>query len=364
VARAAAGYSTLEYDLSAGERGSRQTHAGRLLEQLFPGRAALVVNNNAAAVLLALNTLAESREVVVSRGELVEIGGSFRVPAILAKSGARLREVGTTNRTGIDDYRAALSSETGLLLKVWPSNYRIVGFTASAGVGELAALAREAAVPLVVDQGCGALVDLTPWGVPGEPTAAALLDEGADLVCFSGDKLLGGPQAGILVGARELIARCRDNPLARAVRCDKMTLAALEATLASWVAGRAARDLPVARMLAAAPGELEARASALAEALCGAAPSVSVEVEPGVSRVGGGAAPEVDLPTFLVSVEVPGLSAATLERRLRGADPPVIARISAGRLLLDPRTLGEGEAETVAAAVGSIANSARPGSER
>jgi L-seryl-tRNA(Ser) seleniumtransferase len=355
VATVARGYSTLEYDLERGARGSRQTHASRLLDRLFPGRGSLVVNNNAAAVLLGLNTLAQGREAVVSRGELVEIGGSFRIPEIMAKSGARLREVGTTNRTRISDYEAALSPETGVLLKVWPSNYRIVGFTAEVGVAQLAALARERGVPLMVDQGCGALTDLSPWGITDEPTVSALLEAGAGLVCFSGDKLLGGPQAGILVGDPEIVDRCRSNPLARALRCDKMTLAALEATLAAWVGGRQREEVPVAAMLTPEPEALAARAEELAARIRGAGDEgLEVEVLRGSSRVGGGAAPEVDLEGFVVALRREGFSAAALERGLRRHDPPVIARVAEGRLLLDPRTLLAGEEETVAAAVGSL----------
>lgn len=356
VVAVARGYSTLEYDLERGKRGSRQTHASRLLERLFPGKGSLVVNNNAAAVLLGLNALAEGREAVVSRGELVEIGGSFRIPEIMAKSGARLREVGTTNRTRLSDYEKAVSPETGVLLKVWPSNYRIVGFTAEVGVAQLADLARDRGVPLMVDQGCGALVDLSPWGITGEPTAAALLEAGANLVCFSGDKLLGGPQAGIMVGDPGIVDRCRANPLARALRCDKMTLAALEATLAEWVRERQRERVPVPGMLAPEEGALRRRAELLATRIREAVgQGVETEVLPGSSRVGGGAAPEVDLPAFVVAVGLRGCSTAALERQLRGGDPPVIARLAEGRVILDPRTLLPGEEETVAAVIAAVA---------
>ncbi|RMF75115.1 MAG: L-seryl-tRNA(Sec) selenium transferase [Acidobacteria bacterium] len=354
VARVAACYSDLEFDLGSGRRGSRQAHVAPWLELLFPDHGVLAVNNNAAALLLALNTLALGRGVAISRGELVEIGGSFRVPEILERSGARLVEVGTTNRTHPDDYARVCGRDVALLLKVWPSNYRIVGFTRQVGVRELAPIAADHGLPLVVDQGCGRLYRDAP-GPDSEPSVEQLLADGADLVCFSGDKLLGGPQAGILVGRRELVARCARNPLARALRCDKLTLAALSWTCRAWlVPDPGAQGPPVARMLAASPEQLETRAVRLADALLALGNRVRAAVIDGEGRVGGGAAPEQALPTRLVALGVDGLDEQELARRLRGHEPPVVARVEAGRVLLDPRTLLEGEDEIVVSAVRRI----------
>jgi L-seryl-tRNA(Ser) seleniumtransferase len=343
IEEVAGSYCNLEFDLGRGGRGSRGAHLDRLLPLLFPGRAALVVNNNAAAVLLALNTLAEGKEVVVSRGELVEIGGSFRIPEILAKSGAFLREVGTTNKTRLGDYERALSKRTGLLLKVHPSNYRITGFTAEVGLADLARLARRRRVPLVLDQGSGNTVDLRPFGVRGEPVVGGALEEGADLVSFSGDKLFGGPQAGLLVGRPALVERLRRNPLARALRADKTILAALEAVILLHLRGRYS-DIPVQRMIALDRDTLERRARAFAERVLRRAPAgLSLKVVPGTSMSGGGSAPEEGLPTALVEVRAASLKAAVLLKRLRDRPLPVIARIAADALVLDLRTVAEGE---------------------
>lgn len=350
VARVARGYSDLEFDLSGGRRGHRMDHVDDLLRRLFPGREALVVNNNAAAVLLALNTLALGREVIISRGELIEIGGSFRVPEILSRSGAHLREVGTTNRTHLRDYENVVGPDTGMIMKVWPSNYRIVGFTREVGIKPLAKLASDAGVPLVADQGCGRLFRDAP-GPPSEPSVEDLLEDGADLVCFSGDKMLGGPQAGLLVGAPEIVRDCWKNPMARALRPDKMTLAGLSATCRAWMQHGTAERVPAARMLEAREEELKKDARNLARALRRRAPGVELKVVPGVSRVGGGSAPEEDLPTWLVSLRPEGLSEDQLLTRLRAGEPPVIARAHEGRVLFDPRTLLDGEIREVADAV-------------
>ena len=328
--RAAAGYSNLEYDLSSGSRGSRQDHLAPLLRRLT-GAEAIVVNNNAAALLLVLAALAEGREVVVSRGELIEIGDGFRIPDVLARSGARLVEVGTTNRTRAADYERAIGPETALLLRVHQSNFRVVGFTEQPRVEELAALARRSDVPLVDDLGSGALVELE-----GEPTPAGSLAAGADLVCFSGDKLLGGPQAGIVVGRAELVERLRRHPLQRALRADKLTLAALEGTLA--LALEAPERIPVVRMLREEAASVRARAERLAAAVGGA-------VEETVARVGGGALPLAELPSFACAVE------EELAPLLRAGEPPVIGIVRDGRLLLDCRTLTDAEADEVAAAI-------------
>ncbi len=348
----AGNYTTLEYDLARGDRGSRSTHLERLLGVLFPGCAGFAVNNNAAALLLALNTLADGREVLVSRGELVEIGGSFRVPEIMAKSGAILREVGTTNRTRLADFERAITKRTGLVLRVHPSNYRIVGFTATVEPAALAALARRRRVPFLVDQGSGNLVDLAPHGVRDEPTVQETLKAGADLACFSGDKLLGGPQSGILVGRPALVARLKANPLARALRADKILIAALEAVLLAHLRDDAAAVLPVLRMITARREALEARARALADRLRSRlAGRLMVEIRGGESVTGGGSAPASGVPTTLVALRGPGISARTLGEALRRQPVPVIARIEAGSVLLDLRTVAPEEEPLVEAAV-------------
>ncbi len=333
VREAAQGYSNLEYDLDTGARGSRQEHVSSILRRLTGSEAALVVNNNAAAVLLALAALAEGREVLVSRGELIEIGDGFRIPEVLSRSGARLREVGTTNRTRAADYEAAIGPETAVLLRVHQSNFRLVGFTEQPRLEELSAVAERHALPLVDDLGSGALVD-----VGDEPTARESLAAGADLVCFSGDKLLGGPQAGIVVGRAELVERLRRHPLQRAVRADKLTLAALEGTLALYL--DAPRRVPVLRMLEGSPESVRARAERLAELTGG-------EIEQTVARAGGGALPLADLPSFACSLE------EELAAKLRAATPPVIALVRDGRTLLDCRTIADDEVDDVAQAVKS-----------
>ena len=353
VAAVATQYSNLEFDLGRGARGRRDVHAGKFLDRLLGAEASLVVNNNAAAVLLALNTLAAGGEVVVSRGELIEIGESFRIPDILARSGAKLVEVGTTNRTRLADYARAITRQTRLVLRVHPSNFRLVGFTERPALEELVQLARRKRLPLVEDLGSGLLVDLAPQGLD-EPLAAASLRAGVDLVTFSGDKLLGGPQAGILAGKRKLVEACRRNPLFRALRVDKMTYAALEATLASFLRG-AADDVPALRMIRLTAEEIGARAETLraelAPALGGRA---EVSVRAGESVAGGGSTPGTALPTKLLVVAPRAMSAAELAARLRRPDasgrPPVIARVEADRVLFDLRTVfPEQEAALVAA---------------
>ena len=333
VAEVGGGYSNLEYDLARGERGSRQDHLGPLLERLTGAEAALVVNNNAAAVLLALAALAEAREVVVSRGELIEIGDGFRIPDVLARSGARLVEVGTTNRTRAADYEHAIGPETAVLLRVHQSNFRVVGFAERPQLSELAAIARRHELPLVDDLGSGALA-----GIGDEPTPAESLRAGADLVCFSGDKLLGGPQAGIVVGRADLVERLRRHPLQRALRADKLTLAALEGTLALALDPATRDDVPVLRMLHEPIELVRARAERLAELVGG-------EVEETVARVGGGALPLAELPSAACAVE------ESLAEPLRLGEPPVIAVVRDGSTLLDCRTLSDAEVEQVAAAV-------------
>jgi len=331
VREIARGYSNLEYDLAGGGRGSRQGHVADSLRRLTGAEAALVVNNNAAAVMLALAALAEGREVLVSRGELIEIGDGFRIPDVLERSGARLREVGTTNRTRAADYETAIGPETAVLLRVHQSNFRVVGFTEQPSLHELADVARRHELPLVDDLGSGALVD-----IGDEPTARASLAAGADLVCFSGDKLLGGPQAGIVLGRAELVEKLRRHPLQRALRADKLTLAALEGTLA--LAVDAPDGIPVLRMLREPVDAVRARAARLAELVHG-------EVEETVARAGGGSLPLTELPSFACAVE------EELAVRLRAGDPPVIAVVRDGRTLLDCRTLTDAEADEVALAV-------------
>jgi L-seryl-tRNA(Ser) seleniumtransferase len=328
------GYSNLEYDLAEGTRGSRQDHVAAILRRLTGAEAALVVNNNAAAVLLALAALAEGREVLVSRGELIEIGDGFRIPDVLARSGATLVEVGTTNRTRSADYDRAVNDETALVLRVHQSNFRVVGFAEQPRLKELAALARRHELPLLDDLGSGALVEIAD-----EPTARTSLAAGADLVCFSGDKLLGGPQAGIVVGRADLVERLRRHPLHRALRIDKLGLAALEGTLLLYLEpGRALREVPVLRMLHEDAAFVRSRAERLAAEVGG-------EVEETVGRVGGGALPLEELPSFACAVE------ESLAAPLRAHAPPVIGIVRDGRLLLDCRTLGDAEADEVAAAV-------------
>jgi L-seryl-tRNA(Ser) seleniumtransferase len=338
VAEIASSYSNLELDLATGDRGDREAHAESRLRDLLGAEASVVVNNCAATVLLLVNTLADGREVLVSRGELVEIGGSFRLPDVLRKGGARLREVGTTNRTRLSDYRAALGAETGMILKVLPSNFRIVGFTETPTLEELAGLAGDAGVPLAVDQGSGLLRPPTE-ALAGEATAGDVLRGGADLVAMSGDKLLGGPQAGLVAGRRVLVEAMRRNPLYRALRVDKMTLAALDAVLAEHEAERSFGSVPVLRMLALTRGEIEARATSLARSLVAAGVGLAAEVVAGNSAVGGGAAPTVDFPTALVALTHRSLSAERLAERLRTGQPPVVARVAEDQVLLDLRTV-------------------------
>jgi L-seryl-tRNA(Ser) seleniumtransferase len=334
VAEVGGGYSNLEYDLDAGSRGSRQDHLAGLLGRLTGAEAALVVNNNAAAVLLALAALAEGRDVLVSRGELIEIGDGFRIPDVLARSGARLVEVGTTNRTRAADYESAIRPETALLLRVHQSNFRVVGFAGQPQLAELAEVAGRHGLPLVDDLGSGA-----PFDVGDEPTAAASLAAGADLVCFSGDKLLGGPQAGIIVGRADLVEKLRRHPVQRALRADKLTLAALEGTLQLCLdPNRARREIPVLRMLDEPAKTVRARAERLAALVAGA-------VEVTVARVGGGALPLAELPSFACAVE------ESLAEPLRAGEPPVIGIVRDGRLLLDCRTLRDDEVELAAGAI-------------
>jgi L-seryl-tRNA(Ser) seleniumtransferase len=339
VAEAAACYLDLEYDLVKGARGDRMTHLDGLLRRLFPGHAAVAVNNNAGAILLALRALGKGREVVVSRGELVEIGGSFRIPDILAASGAKMKEVGTTNRTRLADYEAAIGPKTAMLLKVHTSNFKIVGFTEDTSIGALAALAHARELPVVVDWGSGDLIDLAPYGVRDEIPVAGLLEQGADIVTFSGDKLLGGPQAGLAVGRRDLVLRMRRDPMARVLRLDRLQIAALRETLSAYVTGRAAVEVPTLRMLALGPDEIRRRAEDVAREVSKHVPRFTFRLEAGVSRPGGGSSPTGEIPTTLLVIEDPSGDAGRLEARLRRGDLPVVARVNEGKLLIDLRTV-------------------------
>jgi len=357
----AAAYSNLEFDLATGERGKRDIHVDRLFQKLLAedtqsapaAISTIVVNNNAAAVLLALNSLAEGGEVIVSRGELVEIGGSFRIPDVMSKSQATLREVGTTNRTRVADYERAITDRTRLLLRVHRSNFAITGFTEQPALDELVALARRRNVPLVEDLGSGALFDLRSVGVTGEPGVLDSLCAGVDIVTYSGDKLLGGPQAGVISGRTDLVARMRSNSLFRALRVDKLTYAALEATLLAYV--KHDHDaVPVLRMMRLTKDDISARAQALIKSVNQAA-HLKLQLLNGQSVIGGGAAPSAVLPTSLIALTHSGHSADELVALLRQADPPVIARVEEGRVLLDLRTVFPEQDAQVAAALNSIA---------
>ena len=356
VQEVASRYSTLEYDLARGARGSRHDHLEGVVQELTGAGGVLVVNNNAAAVLLALNTLGAGKEVVISRGQLVEIGGSFRLPEIMAASGAILREVGTTNKTYVKDFEAAITSETAVLLKVHPSNYRIMGFTHEVTLGEMVDLGRRYGLKVVEDLGSGCLVDLSRYGLEREPTVQEALKAGADLVLFSGDKLLGGPQAGLILGNREVVEALRKNPMTRALRPDKMTLTALEATLRLYLdEPRALAEIPTLRMLTRPVAELDREARVLARRVrrrFGA--SLKVEVVESEGRAGGGALPQASLPSRALTLTVAPLAPQELEARLRQASTPVIGRVEQGVVWLDVRTLLPGDQAAIIAALDEV----------
>jgi L-seryl-tRNA(Ser) seleniumtransferase len=348
IAQIAQGYSNLEYDLARGERGRREVHCERLLTEMLGCEAALVVNNNAAAVLLVLNTLAEGGEVIVSRGELIEIGGSFRIPEIMAKSGAALREIGTTNRTRLADYEKALNERTRLLLRVHQSNFRITGFTERPTLEQLIELSRRCALPCYEDLGSGCLVDMSRWGIGDEPLVQASLRVGVDVCSFSGDKLLGGPQAGVIVGKKEIISQLRRNPLMRVVRPDKLTYAGLGATLQAYRRGMANQDIPTLQMLGQSAEQIRRRAKRfIRQAQRANGVRARFHLVSGFSVVGGGAAPESKLETVLIAVDDTGLPAVELEERLRRFDPPIISRIEDDRVVLDLRTVRPDEEKIV-----------------
>jgi len=373
IRETAGGYSNLEFDAETGNRGKRDVHVDRLFRKLLdehmgtaaqdavdagvharaakPTISTIVVNNNAAAVLLALNTLAENGEVIVSRGELVEIGGSFRIPDVMAKSNAILREVGTTNRTRIGDYEKAINEKTRLLLRVHRSNFQITGFTEQPQIEELVTLARQRNIALLEDLGSGALFDLRTVGVNGEPSVLDSLRQGLDVVTYSGDKLLGGPQAGVLSGRSDLIARMRSNSLFRALRVDKLTYAALEATLLAYVKGE--HDaIPAVRMMRLSKEEIARRGEAIAKKI--QSPRLAAELIDGESVIGGGAAPSATLPTRLLAITCEGISADELSARLRASEPPIVARVEEGRVLLDLRTVFPEQDEVVTSSLQNI----------
>ena len=355
LTRVAEGYANLEIDLVEKKRGSRYSHVEGLLRRLTGAGDALVVNNNAAAVLLALETLARGKEVLVSRGELIEIGGEFRIPDIMLRSGAILREVGTTNRTHLADYAGAIGPDTALILKVHPSNYRVVGFASDVSARELVGLGRERTVPVMEDLGSGSFVDLRDVGLPWEPTVPETVASGVDVVSFSGDKLLGGPQAGILVGGRDLLGRLKKNPLNRALRIDKLTLAALEATLYAYEAGTARETVPTLRMLTEPLASIRQRAEQLLTLIPpDQAERLDAAIQEDRSQVGGGALPTVELPTATLAIGTAALPAHLLDDRLRRAEPPVMARIKDDRLLLDCRTVLPAQLEDLARVLAAL----------
>jgi len=335
----AARYSTLEYDTASGLRGKRGARAEALLCQLTGAEEALIVNNCAAAALLILAVIAGDGETLVSRGELVEIGGDFRVPDVMASSGTRMIEVGTTNKTHLDDYRKAITSKTRLIMRVHPSNYRVVGFVSSPDLSQLVSVARDAMIPLYEDAGSGQLSDLSNLGVEGEPVISRLISDGADLISFSGDKLLGSIQAGLIVGKRSIVDRLRRHPLYRALRCDKIRIAAIEATLSAHQKATAQSDIPVLRMMALTKTEIRARAQRIISEVSNRKHGLVLELIDGASAVGGGAGPTDNLPTTLIAISHPERSTQELETSLRSSNPPIIARIAEQKVLLDLRTV-------------------------
>jgi L-seryl-tRNA(Ser) seleniumtransferase len=353
-------FSNLEFDIESGVRGKRDVHVDRLCRSLLNEAkkdgtelSTIVVNNNAAAVLLALNSLADGGEVIVSRGELVEIGGSFRIPDVMGKSGAMLREVGTTNRTRVADYEKAITERTRLLLRVHRSNFEISGFTQQASIAELVSLSRQRGIPLMEDLGSGALVDLQNFGISGEPSVLDSVRAGVDVVTYSGDKLLGGPQAGLISGRADLVSTMRSNSLFRALRVDKLTYAALEATLLAYVR-RDHDEIPTLRMMRRTKEDIGKRADAVVAQI--RSPKFSIDITDGESVIGGGAAPSSVLPTRLLALSCAGLSADELANRLRASDPPVIARVEGRRVLLDLRTVFEDQDASIAEALARIAS--------
>ena len=349
ITNIAGSYSNLEYEISQGKRGTRYSHIKDILKELSSAEDALVVNNNAAAVFICLSTFAREREVIVSRGELVEIGGSFRIPEVMKSSGVFLREVGTTNKTHFSDYKNALSGNTGLILKIHQSNYKIIGFTEEVSLKDLLKLGREFRIPVMADLGSGCIIDLEKYGIYGEPDVQSIIKTGIDIVTFSGDKLLGGPQAGIILGREKLIRKIQKNPLLRAMRIDKLTLASLEATLLQFLDDqKAVQEIPTLRMLTQSPDTIKRRAKKIYTPLLKAVSlKARVEITANRSQAGGGALPEVDFPTFVISIKPSVLSVNMLEKKIRLSTPPVIARIKDDALILDARTVQDKEIKSL-----------------
>jgi L-seryl-tRNA(Ser) seleniumtransferase len=352
----ATSYSNLEYDISKAKRGKRHSHIKDIIVELTGAEDAIVVNNNAAAVLVCLNTFAKDREVVVSRGELVEIGSSFRIPEVMEASGAALREIGSTNKAHLRDYENAICGSTAMLMKVHPSNYKVIGFTEEVSMEELSGLGREFKVPVMADLGSGCMIDLEKYGVHGEPTVQSVIKSGVDIITFSGDKLLGGPQAGIIIGKKKYISKIQQNPMLRALRIDKLTLASLEATLMQFLdEEKAVRDIPSLRMLTEQKEMIKKRARRIHTSLKKyISENAVIEVISDQSRAGGGALPETDFPTFAVSIKPRNMSVNKLEKRLRESSPPVIARIQEGALFIDVRTVLDREIKPLVNAVISV----------
>lgn len=355
VAEVAQGYSNLEYNLEAGKRGSRYSHVEELLGKITGAESAIVVNNNASAVMLILSTLSKNKEAIVSRGELVEIGGSFRVPAVMEQSGAKLVDVGTTNKTHPEDYIEAINEETGVLLKVHTSNYRIMGFTESVGLDELVKIGREHNVPVVEDIGSGVLIDLSKYGLEHEPTVQESIEAGIEILSFSGDKLLGGPQAGIIVGKKEYIDKMKKNPLTRAIRIDKFTIAALEETLKLYLDEEVAiNSIPTIKMATMGIQKLEEKSNELFKLITELDIAAKIEIVDQVSQIGGGAMPMSELPTKAIEIRPENMNVALLEKRLRNYKNPIITRVYKNTLLLDVRTISESEYKIVVEALGTV----------
>jgi len=348
IRRVSESYSNLEYDIAKGKRGKRYTHIKRILRDVTGAEDALIVNNNAAAVLLCLNTLSKGKEVIVSRGELVEIGGSFRMPDVMASSGAVMREVGTTNKTHLYDYEKAINENTSMILKIHKSNFRIVGFTEEVPIEDLVRLGSKHQIPVMYDLGSGCLIDFRKFGIYDEPAVKEIVSTGVDLTTFSGDKLLGGPQGGVIVGAKKYIERIQKNPMTRAMRIDKLTLAGFEATLMEYVdEENVVGNIPTLRMLLQKPEEIKTRANRIAKRLKSEIKDADIRIMQDSSRAGGGALPEMDLPTYVVAIKSDQISVNELEERLRKGDPPIITRIKGDSLIIDARTIMDKDHEVL-----------------
>jgi L-seryl-tRNA(Ser) seleniumtransferase len=355
IKRVSESYSNLEYDIEQGKRGKRYTHIKRVLREVTGAEDALVINNNAAAVLLCLNTLSKGKEVIVSRGELVEIGGSFRLPDVMTSSGAILREVGTTNKTHLYDYELAINENTALILKIHKSNYKIVGFADEVSIEDLAKLGSRHGIPVMFDLGSGSLIDLRPFGIHNEPSVKEIVKTGVALTTFSGDKLLGGPQGGVIVGNRDYIEKIQKNPMTRAMRIDKLTLAGFEATLMEYIdEDKVVENIPTLRMLLQKPEVIKGRANRIAKRLKTQIKNARIHVISDFSRAGGGSLPEVDLPTYAVSLKTEIVSVNELEERLRKGTPPVIARIKGDALIIDARTVNDKDIQPIVRRITSV----------